>query len=90
MYVKQTHLIPPEIEHKELERGHDICIEFDRQYELATGILADIGAGFSDGLAERERLGHRPVTTSLGSLAETAVSSWKCSGEDRLALRTSA
>jgi hypothetical protein len=48
MYVKQTHLIPPEIEHKELERGHDICIEFDRQYELATGILADIAAGFSD------------------------------------------
>jgi hypothetical protein len=32
MYVKQTHLIPPEIEHKESERGRDIRIEFDRQY----------------------------------------------------------
>jgi hypothetical protein len=27
--VKQTHLIPPEIEHKESERRHDICIELD-------------------------------------------------------------
>ena len=54
------------------------------------GCLTGLPGNRCDVVNSQDVLGHRPVTTSLGSLAETAASGQPYFGEDRSVLHTGA